>query len=218
MAHNKWIHVIIRALHALGGSAPYSRLKPEIERRAERSLTPKWHQTVEGTIEEYSSDSIRGNKPANFRGSEKDVFQHVAHGHWAIRDFSNRFVREAIGASTQVDLGTDTTPSEEDLVFVREHWRKQPGERIDVSDLPDDERLSPAAAWCTNTHIEVELISGTKLSSPIEWYPRLLAASAVQRSKVELSPYGLHWEEIDEDISIKNLLFGTRGIPPKSAR
>lgn len=213
MTNNRWVHVIIRALHSLGGSAPYSRLKPEIERRAERPLTPKWRQTVEGTIEEYSSDSIRGNKPTNFRGSEKDVFKHVGHGHWALRNLSNRYVQEAIGGDPPKAI--PSPDPNEHLVFVREHWRVRPGDRIDVGDLPDDERLSPAVAWCTNTHLEVELNSGTKLSSPIEWYPRLLAATPMQRSKVQVSPYGLHWPEIDEDISIKNMLFGTRGIPPR---
>lgn len=211
MNQPKWIHVIIRALYALGGSAPYSRLKPEIESRAERTLTPKWHQTVEGTIEEYSSDSIRGKKPSNFKGSDKDVFRKVGHGHWAIRDESNQYVQEAIGESRKPSVNAPEEPT--DLIFVREHWRTRPGDRIDVADLPDDERLSPVAAWCTNLHLEVELASGTKISCPIVWFPRLLAATPVQRSSVKLTPQGLSWPEIDEDITIGNLLFGIRGLP-----
>ncbi|MBX9728532.1 MAG: DUF2442 domain-containing protein, partial [Sphingopyxis sp.] len=43
---------------------------------------------------------------------------------------------------------------------------------------------------------------------PLAWFPRLLHASPEARSKVELSRSGLHWEELDEDISIAGLLAG----------
>lgn len=38
--------------------------------------------------------------------------------------------------------------------------------------------------------------------------PRLLAATAEQRAAVEISPMGLHWDELDEDISIEGLIAG----------
>ena len=52
----------------------------------------------------------------------------------------------------------------------------------------------------------VALTDGRTLGVPLAWFPRLLNASATQRAKVEISRNGLHWEEIDEDISIAGLI------------
>lgn len=54
----------------------------------------------------------------------------------------------------------------------------------------------------------VELSDGRTLGVPLAWFPRLLHASPAQRERVELSRIGLHWEEIDEDISVAGLLAG----------
>jgi len=55
----------------------------------------------------------------------------------------------------------------------------------------------------------VELSDGRTLGIPLAWFPRLLHATPAQRSRVELSLAGLHWDEIDEDISLAGLLDGT---------
>lgn len=54
----------------------------------------------------------------------------------------------------------------------------------------------------------VELSDGRTLGIPLAWFPRLLRATPAQRNEVELSRIGLHWDEIDEDISIAGLLAG----------
>jgi Protein of unknown function (DUF2442) len=54
----------------------------------------------------------------------------------------------------------------------------------------------------------VELDDGRTLGVPLAWFPRLMRASTAQREAVYLSPSGLHWDEIDEDISIAGLLAG----------
>lgn len=54
----------------------------------------------------------------------------------------------------------------------------------------------------------VELSDGRTLGVPLAWFPRLLNATPAQRKRVELSRTGLHWEEIDEDISVAGLLAG----------
>jgi Protein of unknown function (DUF2442) len=54
----------------------------------------------------------------------------------------------------------------------------------------------------------VELEDDRTLGIPLAWYPRLFNATPELRSKVEISPSGLHWEEIDEDISIAGLIAG----------
>jgi hypothetical protein len=67
--------------------------------------------------------------------------------------------------------------------------------------------------------MSVELSDGRTLGVPLTWFPRLLHASRQQLENCELSPYGLHWEDLDEDISVAGLLAGrgdqTRG--PKAA-
>jgi hypothetical protein len=42
----------------------------------------------------------------------------------------------------------------------------------------------------------------------LAWFPRLLRATPAEREQVELSRVGLHWEKLDEDISIAGLLAG----------
>ena len=54
----------------------------------------------------------------------------------------------------------------------------------------------------------VELEDGRTLGIPLAWFPRLLHGSAELRAKVSLSGSGLHWDELDEDISIAGLLAG----------
>jgi hypothetical protein len=54
----------------------------------------------------------------------------------------------------------------------------------------------------------VELSDGRTLGVPLAWFPRLLHATPAERERVELSRVGLHWEAIDEDISVAGLLAG----------
>jgi hypothetical protein len=54
----------------------------------------------------------------------------------------------------------------------------------------------------------VELSDARTLGVPLAWFPRLLDATSEQRERVEISRLGLHWEELDEDISVEGLLAG----------
>lgn len=54
----------------------------------------------------------------------------------------------------------------------------------------------------------VHLDDGRVIAVPLAWFPRLLTAKPEQRSQFELSPRGIHWEALDEDISIDGLLAG----------
>mgnify|MGYP001269893310 CR=1 FL=1 len=54
----------------------------------------------------------------------------------------------------------------------------------------------------------VELDDGRVVGVPLAWFPRLLAATPEQREAFELSPRGIHWEALDEDISVDGLLAG----------
>jgi hypothetical protein len=54
----------------------------------------------------------------------------------------------------------------------------------------------------------VDLSDGRTLGVPLAWFPRLLRAAPAARQRVEISRVGLHWDDIDEDISIAGLLAG----------
>jgi hypothetical protein len=54
----------------------------------------------------------------------------------------------------------------------------------------------------------VDLSDGRTLGVPLAWFPRLLHAKPAQRKKFEIGRHGLHWDELDEDISIEGLIAG----------
>ncbi len=62
----------------------------------------------------------------------------------------------------------------------------------------------------TATDLVVTLVDGRKIATPLDWYPRLQRASAVQREQYEIMPMGIHWPAIDEDLSIAGMLKGRR--------
>jgi hypothetical protein len=64
----------------------------------------------------------------------------------------------------------------------------------------------------------VDLSDGRTLGVPLAWFPRLLNASPDARGRVEVSRIGLHWEELDEDISIAGLLAGRGDMTKQSER
>lgn len=54
----------------------------------------------------------------------------------------------------------------------------------------------------------VSLSDGRTLGVPLAWFPRLRGASREALEAVEVSPFGLHWEALDEDVSVAGLLAG----------
>jgi Protein of unknown function (DUF2442) len=74
-----------------------------------------------------------------------------------------------------------------------------PGERITKVQVGDDA-------------LTVDLADGRTIAVPLAWFPRLLHASAEQRARWQISSggFGIHWPEIDEDLSSAGLL---RGAP-----
>ncbi len=57
----------------------------------------------------------------------------------------------------------------------------------------------------------VDLMDGRTIAVPIAWYPRLERATPEQRSQWEIAGagYGIHWSDIDEDLSVEGLLRGS---------
>ena len=70
--------------------------------------------------------------------------------------------------------------------------------------------LRARAVEFTASELVVTLIDGRNIATPLDWYPRLLRASAVERASFEIMPMGIHWPDIDEDLSIAGMLKGQR--------
>ena len=71
---------------------------------------------------------------------------------------------------------------------------------------PENER--PVQAWCDPTHLHVMLADSREVVTPLWWYPRLAEASPAHRNNVELMLDGVHWPDIDEDLSVRGMLNG----------
>lgn len=67
---------------------------------------------------------------------------------------------------------------------------------------------SPKAVRFDDDALWVSLSDGRTIAAPLAWFPRLLDATPEQRAQVELSKNGLHWDALDEDISVAGLLAG----------
>jgi hypothetical protein len=67
---------------------------------------------------------------------------------------------------------------------------------------------SPKAVRFDEDSMWVSLTDDRTISVPLAWFPRLLEAAPTQRAQVELSRTGLHWDALNEDISVAGLLAG----------
>ncbi|MDY6980134.1 MAG: DUF2442 domain-containing protein [Pseudomonadota bacterium] len=82
---------------------------------------------------------------------------------------------------------------------------------------PYDERYEPVSASCTDSELTVVLKDGRHISAPLWWYPTLHRATPEQRANYEIMPLGIHWPDIDEDISVRGLMLGNKApnaVPP----
>lgn len=68
--------------------------------------------------------------------------------------------------------------------------------------------ILPKAVRFDDDSLWVSLSDGRTISAPLAWFPRLLEATPEQRAQVDLSKSGLHWDALDEDISVVGLLAG----------
>jgi hypothetical protein len=70
----------------------------------------------------------------------------------------------------------------------------------------------------TDDTLVVDLVDGRTVSVPLAWYPRLLHASKSERSNWRISAggYGIHWPDLDEDLSAEGILYGAPS-PHRSA-
>jgi hypothetical protein len=68
--------------------------------------------------------------------------------------------------------------------------------------------ISPKKVWFDEDSLWVELVDARVIGVPLAWFPKLLDASQSDRLHFELSPGGIHWDALEEDISVSGLLAG----------
>ena len=87
-----------------------------------------------------------------------------------------------------------------------------------VSEVKPGERVKDV--HFTEDTLAVDLVDGRTIIVPLAWYPRLLEATAEQRLNWKLSGagYGIHWPDIDEDLSTEGLLRGAPAAPDQPNR
>ena len=66
-------------------------------------------------------------------------------------------------------------------------------------------------AYCSSLAMVVEMEDGSELRFPIAENPRLSCGTNAQLNNVEISPFGLHWPDLDEDLSLAGLKRGDFG-------
>jgi hypothetical protein len=82
-----------------------------------------------------------------------------------------------------------------------------------VSEVKPGERVKDVRF--TEDTLAVDLIDGRTIIVPLAWYPKLLDATQEQRRNWQISSagYGIHWPDVDEDLSTEGLLRGAPAAP-----
>ena len=77
-----------------------------------------------------------------------------------------------------------------------------------VSAKPPDERVHNVRV--DDEYLSVDLFDGRTIRVPLSWYPALAGATPEQRERWEIcgAGHGIHWPELDEDLSTEGLLWG----------
>jgi hypothetical protein len=74
--------------------------------------------------------------------------------------------------------------------------------------VSEDNTPAPMSLEITDVELVVRLADGRVIATPLVWYPPLLNATAEQRRNFILGPSGVHWPDIDEDLSVAGMLAG----------
>ncbi len=57
--------------------------------------------------------------------------------------------------------------------------------------------------WIENDKIYIRTHAGEVRNHPLAWFPKLFRATSEERGNFEISPFGLHWPDLDEDLSFE---------------
>jgi Protein of unknown function (DUF2442) len=84
--------------------------------------------------------------------------------------------------------------------------------------LGADERV--ASVEISDDALIVSLMDGRTISVPLAWYPRLFNATTAQRQNWQIAGggYGIHWPDVDEDLSTEGLLRGAPAPVPAAKK
>lgn len=66
-----------------------------------------------------------------------------------------------------------------------------------------DNEIQVSKVWLDDDNIYISTDKGITKKHPLAWFPRLLNATKAQREDFILSPLGIHWEKLDEDLSFE---------------
>ena len=83
-----------------------------------------------------------------------------------------------------------------------------------------DENIRARDVRVTENSLTVRLVDGRSISAPLEWYPRLHRATPEERANWRLigDGHGIHWPDVDEDISTIMLIEGLPSVEYTRAR
>lgn len=83
---------------------------------------------------------------------------------------------------------------------------------MNTSPLQNDVEARAQAVVVTDEALVVDLVDGRTITVPLAWYPRLAQGSPAERSRWRFigEGEGIHWPDLDEDISVDGLLAGRR--------
>ena len=85
-------------------------------------------------------------------------------------------------------------------------------------DTLPQEKGHPVAVKISDNLLHVTLQDGRIIATPLDWYPRLVAAIPEQLANYELGLTGIYWPELDEDLSVLGMLRGNRPPYPRQTR
>jgi hypothetical protein len=74
--------------------------------------------------------------------------------------------------------------------------------------VSEDNTPAPVAVEITDSDLVVQLADGRTIATPLVWYPLLLNATTDQRRNAVIGPVGIHWPDLDEDLSVAGMLAG----------
>lgn len=86
---------------------------------------------------------------------------------------------------------------------------------MNTSDIRPGEQVRDVAF--TEDAMSVDLMDGRTIAVPLAWYPRLLHASPGERANWQVcgGGFGIHWPDLDEDLSTEGLLRGAPAVPER---
>ena len=83
----------------------------------------------------------------------------------------------------------------------------------------DSSAISATSVNLTEDSLIIDLLDGRSVSAPLAWYPRLLHGTSSERNNYRIigGGEGIHWPDLDEDISVEGILAGrASGETPES--